>query len=127
MITNEDRFSFDQSILRLDIELATFCDLLALSLLLGVDFAVILYQISDVFDCFLCVVKGFLETGVLSLDIDHNLEVIFLQVDFVLHEEGDLGASALGLGSDGEKEKEDGDEDWAFHVLDLLLAKFNIN
>lgn len=127
VITNEDRFPFDQTILWLDIKLSTFCDLLAFSLLLGIDLAVFLYQISDVFDCFLCVFKGFLETGVLSLDIDHYLKVILLLVDFVLHEEGDLGACALGLCGEGEKEKDEDYDDRIFHVMDLLLAKFNIN
>lgn len=91
-VTNEDRFSFDESILWLYIEFPTFCDLLAFSLLLGVGLAVLLYQISDVFDCFLSILKGLLETGVLRLDIDDYLEVILLFVDLVLHEEGDLGA-----------------------------------
>ena len=92
VITNEDGFSFDEAVLRLYVELSTFCDLLTFSLLLGVGLAVVLYQISDVFDCFLCVFEGLLEAGVLCLDVDHYLEVILLFVDLVLHEEGDLGA-----------------------------------
>lgn len=91
-VTNENRFSFDEAILGLYIELAAFCDLLAFSLLLAVGLTVLLYQISDIFDSFLCILKGLIETGILGLDIDDYFEVILLFVDLVLHEEGDLGA-----------------------------------
>lgn len=68
----------------------------------------ILYQISDIFDSFLSILKGLLETGVLSLDIDDYLEVILLFVDLVLHEESDLGARALAAGCEGGKEDDEG-------------------
>lgn len=105
MLTYEDRFSSDGSILWFYVELATFADLLALFLLLAIGQAILLNFGSDKCHLFCRILKGKLETCIFAFDIDDHLDVILVDSGLVLDDEGE-GEGLLRAGGHGAEAKD---------------------
>ena len=87
MATNKDGFSADCAVLRLDIELASFTNLLALSLLLRVVETKFFNLTPYKRNSFSGIFQGCFETSIFCLDFDNHFKVIGVHFNLMFNKE----------------------------------------